>query len=134
MDKKSPEFMAALLGQLPDLPQQVRAHDTHSPIVSAATGEPLKRVLSVKPGDIPGLTGNRATALIVDDPAAVAQVQLPQNADGSVDYLSAQDEMMMACNWFCALSEEDCAQVLPIFRMLREGFRRVPEAPQLVLL
>lgn len=115
MSKKlSLEDRAALLSILPDIGEKAsrRTDGAESIIVSGQTG-----------GAFDLTTPNQQTDL--------PYFPCPEVGDtGEVQYLSAQDEMQMACEWFCSLSEEDAAQVLPIFRTIREGYRSESEAPK----
>lgn len=108
---KNPILMAAVLNALLDLPP------------SAAARKPGS-------GQVSQIVGSRGQQLVLDNSklnaglpgAADPNDTLKPDENGVVQYVTAQDEMYMACQWLCSLSEEDCAQVLPILRQIKEAY------------
>lgn len=103
---KSPILMAAVLGALPDLPPSATARKPGS-------------------GQVSQIVGSRGQQLVLESPIETAESEVKElkpDENGVVQYITAQDEMYMACQWLCSLSEEDCVQVLPILRSIKEAY------------
>lgn len=142
---KNPILMAAVLGALPDLPPSATARKPGSGQVSQIVGsrgqqlvletterphehtetafeEDRRESAGFRPRTPPVTLTEIAAPYLEAKAQAEHDAELKPDENGVVQYVTAQDEMYMACQWLCSLSEEDCAQVLPILRQIKEAY------------